>query len=679
MEKSRRRKPIWQTAPDDLLIRVFSFLPARALLNVAQCCKNWFRVANDEFLWKDLFYRAWQIDPVIPRALGKSSWQGEFKRLAYHTPALESEVIKQHNDQVLHVSFAHNGSMFATSSKDGHIKVWNTSYPVSLRFQEDMKNFTWKYTQFSQFNESDTLLLVSGVHFESLSMSGEIAVFSLTDSFELQCRVINKPYDVFGTWYNESYLLSGNLYWLGHLVSCSALWLNKAFQAVDTEQESVVMRLFRFHNVNASSIRTIMIASCWNGTAGPPEETLEVDMASTLPPCQTWSCDHNKGLDDNCPGSRKMQNMRSFENGEFRSNILEVDQNEATDKLNGTIEYDAVYRRAENASKEDRQMDQNTESEESKLKTESLSVTASGSGTKAGTSRAPECPHSPAKFLRSNDIFHASASSSANIEEPVNFSPRFRGKFRHRSSIGSAPSPACEQTPSTSSQFCDKYLIFTTGSMTYTPHQIGIKRIRSLEPVQGTVCRTEHGVRLLPNVDENVYGNDPVGYSTVDQLINLHGHIIGMSLSPDHRYLYVNSRPWPKDYRIENPLYPPPIAQEIDIHVIDLVYMKEVGTMHRSHKAYTPNDECFFIFLDVCDEYVASGAEDRHGYLWDRHYGLCVRRYKHNDVVNAVAFNPKDPEMLVTVSDDATIKIWRSKNRERQVKLEDRSKMEYET
>lgn len=71
------------------------------------------------------------------------------------------------------------------------------------------------------------------------------------------------------------------------------------------------------------------------------------------------------------------------------------------------------------------------------------------------------------------------------------------------------------------------------------------------------------------------------------------------------RYLYVNSRPWPRGYQIEDPLYPPPIAQEIDIHVIDLQTMKEVGTMHRAHKAYTPNDECFFIFLDVCDEYVA--------------------------------------------------------------------------
>lgn len=43
-----------------------------------------------------------------------------------------------------------------------------------------MKIFSWKYTQFSQFNKSDTLLLVSGVHFGvPTSTSGEIAVFSL--------------------------------------------------------------------------------------------------------------------------------------------------------------------------------------------------------------------------------------------------------------------------------------------------------------------------------------------------------------------------------------------------------------------------------------------------------------------------------------------------------------------
>lgn len=71
------------------------------------------------------------------------------------------------------------------------------------------------------------------------------------------------------------------------------------------------------------------------------------------------------------------------------------------------------------------------------------------------------------------------------------------------------------------------------------------------------------------------------------------------------RHLYVNTRPWPRGYVIPHPLQPPPIAQEIDIHVIDLVTFKKVGKMLRAHKAYTPNNECFFIFLDVSNEYVA--------------------------------------------------------------------------
>lgn len=42
-----------------------------------------------------------------------------------------------------------------------------------------MKDFNWNYTQFSQYNESDTLLLVSGVHSGLRTTMGEIAVFTL--------------------------------------------------------------------------------------------------------------------------------------------------------------------------------------------------------------------------------------------------------------------------------------------------------------------------------------------------------------------------------------------------------------------------------------------------------------------------------------------------------------------
>lgn len=64
-------------------------------------------------------------------------------------------------------------------------QIWNSTYPAEIKYSHDMRKFSWKYTQFSQFNQSDTLLLVSGVHFGSPhSTSGEIAVFSVTGLFK---------------------------------------------------------------------------------------------------------------------------------------------------------------------------------------------------------------------------------------------------------------------------------------------------------------------------------------------------------------------------------------------------------------------------------------------------------------------------------------------------------------
>lgn len=94
-------------------------------------------------------------------------------------------------------------------------------------------------------------------------------------------------------------------------------------------------------------------------------------------------------------------------------------------------------------------------------------------------------------------------------------------------------------------------------------------------------------------------------FDFADHSIEMHGHIIGMALTHDQRYLFVNVRPWPDGCLVSDPLEPPPIAQQIEVRVIDLETLSLLDTRYTAHKGYTPNDECFFIFLDASDQYVA--------------------------------------------------------------------------
>lgn len=591
----------WAFLPYPALINVFQYLSYKELINVSEMCVSWFEASRNDKLWRNLFYRNFLVDRSVPIASGKT-WYEEFKRFCYNIPVVRTELLQDHAHQVLHVSFSHNGKYFATCSKDGYVLLWNSTYPAKIKYSRDMKTFSWKYTQFSQFNESDTLLLVSGVYFGTPhSTSGEIAVFNLQDEFQLQCRVVNKPYDIFGTWYSDQYLFSGDLHWLAHLVSSSHLWLNRASQEADSELVPITHCLYKFYNRNASSIRAIMIANCLPNSENAGNCSTEDSPSSDLGHQAEETIEHGN------PVSHKINLNELF--SPIYKNLTEPRD------LANPIWYNSDYRKVEAmnvipTTDSDDEMDQDDALEEE------------------------------------------DSDSETETEQFVNN---------------------------------DKYLIFTTGYETYTPHQIGFKRIKPfvfpkrLDPgpsLKERLLLHEQKKEQMrsgsppPDPDWLNYENVADKFTKVDHLIDLHGHIVGMGLSPDHRYLYVNSRSWPKGYRISNPLDPPPIAQEIDIHVIDLVTLKQVGTMFRAHKAYTPNNECFFIFLDVCNEYVASGAEDKHGYLWDRHYGVCLVKFPHDDVVNSVAFNPKDPEMLVTTSDDNTIKIWRSRAKVKKLGIE---------
>lgn len=96
----------------------------------------------------------------------------------------------------------------------------------------------------------------------------------------------------------------------------------------------------------------------------------------------------------------------------------------------------------------------------------------------------------------------------------------------------------------------DKYLIFITGFKTYTPHQVGFKRIKPfvfpkrLDPgpsLKERLLLHEQRMEQMrsgsppPDPDWLNFDNVADKFDKVDHLIDLHGHIVGMGLSPDHR------------------------------------------------------------------------------------------------------------------------------------------------
>ncbi|XP_061118865.1 F-box/WD repeat-containing protein 5 [Conger conger] len=564
--------------PDSLVLEIFLHLPHDAVLSAGLTCHQWLAVSRDEFLWRELFYSYYRIPRSVPRHPAAVSWYREFKRLFDCIPCVEVQTLKEHHDQVLHLAFSHQGHRFSSCSKDCTVKLWDTERPdgtIALVHSSSMRQFNWGYTQFSQFNADDSLLLVSGVYLgPQQSSSGEIAVISL-ENYTLLSRVRNKPYDVFGCWLNETHLISGNLHWIGNMTSCSVLWLNKAFQDVESENLNVVKRLFKIQNMNASTIRTVMVAHSQRHDS--PDLLLDYEAQS---------------------------------------------QARAEQERLGQRHQPLLFDLGDSEEEEEEEGEGGEEEE--------------GEGQ-----MYPRPPHY-GQNLRLGHMIQGRCSAAERERELESRVAEFLGKTRTRRPDSSL------LTPSPSGEAEDKtYLLFTTGSLTYAPHQIGIKRIW---PDQMSTCGPVLGKER----------SSEEFFDSLDHVIDIHGHIIGMGLSPDHRYLYVNSRAWPANCVISDPMSPPPIAEEIDLHVIDLKSLREERRSLRAHRAFTPNDECFFIFLDVSRDFVASGAEDKHGYIWDRHYNICLARLQHEDVVNSVAFSPADQELLLTASDDAAIKVWRS-------------------
>lgn len=371
------------------------------------------------------------------------------------------------------------------------------------------------------------------------------------------------------------------------------------------------MRLYRFQNQNASSLRTIMVADCVEdpdsgSCVGTPTKDKSCKKAvcscfrqqsshsQDSPETNAASMEVVKSVNEDAAkasvegnvvqSQKKVQGMQVFEDGAFRTKFLEIDDSdELQDRLNGTIRYNQEYRDAESgilpyaATPNEATgsvsvasvMDictsvaagQSTDVRKSSEIKSKKDLTVSNG---YGSSKVPKVENKddfePNNDNDSTNCDEDACHSGMYLDGAIYGSPIQSGFFSCQEShcrvhalnplspgyvtddgfnygiVDNAPvfpdsNTATSTCSSKSNQYLDKLLIFTMGSLTYTPHQIGIKKIEALEKIHGS----ETKIRLLPSVEDNLHGLGQETYDTIDHIIDMHGHIIGLSLSPDQR------------------------------------------------------------------------------------------------------------------------------------------------
>ncbi|XP_076890941.1 WD repeat-containing protein 26 homolog [Bidens hawaiensis] len=114
--------------------------------------------------------------------------------------------------------------------------------------------------------------------------------------------------------------------------------------------------------------------------------------------------------------------------------------------------------------------------------------------------------------------------------------------------------------------------------------------------------------------------------------------IVSFALSRDNKYLLVS------------------LANE-ELHLWNIEGSIRPVAKFKGHKRSRFIVKACFGGLD--ESFVASGSEDSQVYIWHRGSGELIETLRgHSGAVNCISWNPVNPHMLASASDDHTIRIW---------------------
>ncbi|CAN4084590.1 unnamed protein product [Withania somnifera] len=148
---------------------------------------------------------------------------------------------------------------------------------------------------------------------------------------------------------------------------------------------------------------------------------------------------------------------------------------------------------------------------------------------------------------------------------------------------------------------------------------------------------TSDGKHVVSVCKENImvlYGWE----SKVEKVIQEDQAITSFVLSMDNKYVLIS-------------------LSNQEIHLWNIEGTVKIAAKYKGHKRSRFVLRSCFGGLDQA--FVASGSEDSQVYIWCRGSGELVGTLAgHSGTVNCVSWNPGNPHMLASASDDHTIRIW---------------------
>ena len=217
---------------------------------------------------------------------------------------------------------------------------------------------------------------------------------------------------------------------------------------------------------------------------------------------------------------------------------------------------------------------------------------------------------------------------------------------------------------------------------TVNPFKLNATYVHHAEPVT-SVLFYESDKLITGSIDKKIYIMSILDHSVINNYNSV--KIGGMDIDSFRKRLYVFSVStkivicydllnWGELFRLKenDNIFSMKLSQDGDFLLLNTSFtLPQIHLWDLNNKSifkiYCWHRQQKFVikakFGGIEESLITAGSEDANIYMWHKNSTSIIKILEgHSSTVNTISFNPKDAQMLVSASDDHTLRIWLNEN-----------------